>query len=210
MQQRSSMSGKPTPRHPASPTYRVEGGSAGLAGCQTTLPPGPPASHAYPSWAGVVRGTERASEEQRACPPPSVTTADFTALFDRCMARGLKAHVTISHTSGLQLVTLSCSLPASNHIAAAPAKKRRRRPRRRCRRGKTAAVDGKSAGPGVTPDALLDDLLDDLPDPLLDPRPATTSTNEKLPPSTPTPLTSAPPLPSTTPDITSPPAKKTR
>jgi hypothetical protein len=68
----------------------------------------------------VVRGGECASVETPACPTPqpAVSSADFSALYERCMANGLKARVVFSHAAGLQVVTITCSLPTTPTIAA--------------------------------------------------------------------------------------------
>ncbi len=77
-----------------------------------------------PSWADVVRnGT---------CLKPSLpivisSTADFLALYDRCISSGLKTRISLSNSSGVQEVTLTCHFPSS--IASAPRRRRRRRPR---------------------------------------------------------------------------------
>jgi hypothetical protein len=47
-------------------------------------------------------------------PPPAVSTADFTMLYKRCMAGGLKAREIITFASDRQLITLSCSLQDPN------------------------------------------------------------------------------------------------
>jgi hypothetical protein len=109
----------------------------------------PPASHASLSTVNVVRGSVWASMEERAC--PQITASRHNSWFyspvDHCMAHGLKACVTITHTSGQQLVTLLCSLPAPNQTAASPAGKQQRH----WQHGYTTkvAVDEKSAGSDV-------------------------------------------------------------
>jgi hypothetical protein len=44
-------------------------------------------------------------------PPPAVTSAEFSELYESCMASGLKACLVISHAAGCQAITVSCSLP---------------------------------------------------------------------------------------------------
>ncbi len=103
------------------PQHRVEGRSAGLAGCQLShLASGSPAS-----WASMVRGNVSSRIEERASPrqQPAVTPADFTSLYEFCVTGGLKAGIVLSYISGRQIVNLSCSLPAPNKAANAPAKR---------------------------------------------------------------------------------------
>ncbi len=69
---------------------------------------------------------------------PSVSAADFSALYERCMKSGLKARVAFDHAAGRQTVTVMCTLPAST-TSAATAGKRRRCRRRHTRRGRAAA-----------------------------------------------------------------------
>jgi hypothetical protein len=64
-------------------------------------------------WASVVRGGARASVEGPIRQTPAVSTADFTALYEHCLASGLKARVVFSHITGLQIATVSCSLPTT-------------------------------------------------------------------------------------------------
>jgi hypothetical protein len=39
-------------------------------------------------------------------------------LYERCLANGLKACVVFSHAAGLQVATITCSLPTTSTIAA--------------------------------------------------------------------------------------------
>jgi hypothetical protein len=77
-------------------------------------------------------------------PQPAVSSADFSALYERCLANGLKARVVFSHAAGLQVATITCSLPTTPTIAATVNKRRRRRCRRR-RRGRAVTTVDASA-----------------------------------------------------------------
>ncbi len=130
----------PAQPHP-SPHRGVEGPQRASAGLATTLHPCPPASllgvigrtswrgstqqfnsspprpitsPGSPTWANVARGNVniRAAEHTCPSPQPAVTAADFTALYDRCMASSFKARITISHAAGNQVFTVLCNLPA--------------------------------------------------------------------------------------------------
>ncbi len=128
-----------TPRHLASPSCGVVGAPAGQAGCQLTHPR-PPNSPDSPTWASVARG-KGARAVKQSCPvqQPAVIAADFTVLFDRCLASGLKARLIFSHAAGHQVLTVTCNLPAPA-VNLAAAGKRRRRHRRRLRRGKPSKL----------------------------------------------------------------------
>ncbi len=54
-------------------------------------------------WASVVRGGVCASVEEPTCPSPQpgVSTADFSALYERCLESGYKARLMFSHAGGL-------------------------------------------------------------------------------------------------------------
>jgi hypothetical protein len=141
------------------PQYGVESGSARPAGGQSphlsSRPP--PPSHTSTSWASTVRGSEQAGVEEGTCPrqPPAVTTADFTALYERCIDGGLKARVIISYISGRQLINLSCSLPA-HKTANGPAGRRRRGScRRRCGTTATANVEDNNPAASASDDPTL-------------------------------------------------------
>jgi hypothetical protein len=134
------------------PQYGVEGGSAGLAGCQSPhLSPSSPPSHEASSWTSVVRGDMPSRVEERVSPrqPLAVSTADFTSLYERCVADGLKACMILSYVTGRQLVNLSCSLPAHSKTPTVPGKRHSRRRQRR-HHGPTpnAAVDKYNAPAG--------------------------------------------------------------
>ncbi len=77
---------------------------------------------------------------------PAVSSADFSALYERCLVNGLKARVVFSHAAGFQVATITCSLPTTSAIAAT-AKKRHRRRRRRLRRGRAATSTDAKYGP---------------------------------------------------------------
>ncbi len=81
---------------------------------------------------------------------PSVTAADFSALYQRCMASGLKACVTISYVVGCQIFTVTCTLPVPAVIDTTAGRCRRRW--RRCGRAATAAdVKPAQFSPPVAP-----------------------------------------------------------
>ncbi len=80
-----------------------------------------------PSWADVVRNDPRLSLS-----PPAVTTissssttADFLALYDRCISSGLKTRINISNLAGAEEITLTCHILTCFTSAC-----------RRCRRGR--------------------------------------------------------------------------
>jgi hypothetical protein len=82
---------------------------------------------------------------------PPVLAADFTALYDRCLASGLKARVVFSHAAGQQILTVSCSFPVTAETSVATGRHRRRHRHRR-RRGR-AATDAPDAPARTTPSA---------------------------------------------------------
>jgi hypothetical protein len=97
-----------------------------------------------PTWASVVRGEGTcAVENSRPLQQPAVTVADFSALYDKCSASGLKARMVFSHAAGRQMLSIMCTFPALAEIADV-AGKRRRHHRRRRRRGRAA-----TAAPGL-------------------------------------------------------------
>ncbi len=94
-------------------------------------------------WASVARGDVGVGAGASTCPKqqpavPAVTAADFTALFDSCLAGGLKARLVFSAVAGGQTLTLSCHLPVPASTTAVAGKRRRRRHRRRRKRGRAA------------------------------------------------------------------------
>jgi hypothetical protein len=92
------------------------------------------------TWASVVRG----SVEEPACfkPQPAVSTADFSALYEQCLASGLKARMVFNQAAGIQVITVTCSLPTSATAAIVVRCCRRRRRRQRC--GSAATTVGNS------------------------------------------------------------------
>jgi hypothetical protein len=109
------------------PHSGVAGGPAGPATNQlTNSSPHLSTSQGPPTWADVVIG--EACGETPACTglQPSVTAADFSALYQHCMASGLKAHVSISHVVGGQVFTVTCMLPALPAVIDSTAGRRRR------------------------------------------------------------------------------------
>jgi hypothetical protein len=181
------------PRQLASPTNGVAGQPAGQATRQLLhLTPRPPTSPGSLTWANVARGTVRAGEST--CPrhQPAVTASDFTALYDRCLASGLKARVTFNYAAGTQVLTVSCNLPAPAASSTAAGKHRRRRCRRR-RRGRTVTAAVEDQVQSSPPIAVVSGV--------------STLPAHSLPPPVQPPLPS-PGLPS--PELQSPPAKRTR
>ncbi len=134
-----------TPSATLPPPYSgVVGKPAGLAGCQlSNVSPCPLISLVSPTamWASMVRGGVCSSLEEPACPTPqpAVSTADFSAPYERCQASGLKARMVFSHSSGLQIITVSSSLPTATTTAATAGKCRHRQ-----RRGHAAMTVGAS------------------------------------------------------------------
>jgi hypothetical protein len=193
------------PRPQPSPSSGVVGRLARPAGCQLTHnPPRPPTSLVSPTstWASVVRGGTCASVDGPACPTPqpAVSTADFSALYKHCLASGLKARLVFNHAAGLQVVTVSCSLPTTTTIPTT-AGKRCRRCRHRQRRGRAAivgAVSDRSPSTATAAPAAETTAGDN----------ACTPTPEVAPPTPPSLQQSTSPLPS--PEIITPPAKRTR
>jgi hypothetical protein len=177
-----------TPLPARLPHSGVAGGPAGLATNQlTNSSPHPSTSLGPSTWADVVRGEAR--RETPACTgsQPSVTAADFSALYQGCMASGLKARVTISHVVGCLVFAITCTLPVPAVIDSTAGRRCRCR-RRRQRRGRAATAADV-----------------ELPQP--SPPVASTGGNSSQPaPSLPPP---APP-PISLPEIRSPPAKRTR
>jgi hypothetical protein len=144
------------PCYLTSSTCGVAGEQAVLAGSELThtRPNNLPCT---PTLASVVRG--EGSRLVKTTPPlqqPAVIAADFTTLYDRCLASGLKARDVFSHAAGRQTLTVSCIFPAPAETTAA-AGKRRRHHRRRRRRGRaaTAALDvpARATSPTAAPPA---------------------------------------------------------
>jgi hypothetical protein len=125
---------------------------------------------------------------------PAVTAADFSVLYQRCMVRGLKARVTVSHAAGCQVFTLSCNLPAPA-MTNTTAGRRRRRQQRRGRAANTVGEEPTQPSPPVA--AARGDSP--LPAPLpLPPAPTPLSLPKiQSPPATP-PATSPTTIPTTT------------
>jgi hypothetical protein len=94
-----------------------------------------------PSWADIVRNGMAANPLPPTAPAGTAastasTTADFLALYNRCVSSGLKARINISNNAGLQEITLTCQLSAAVAITRG---RRRRRTRRRGQANKAAA-----------------------------------------------------------------------
>jgi hypothetical protein len=119
------------------------GEPAGPAPRQLTLPtPRPSTSPGSPTWASVARGVAGVRAGEPSCPrqPPTVSAADFTELYDRCLASGLKARIIFNHAAGRQTLTVTCHLSSPAVTTAATGKSRRRHRRRRRRSRAAIAV----------------------------------------------------------------------
>jgi hypothetical protein len=144
------------PRHLTSPICGVAGEPATPARIQLSHPRSynPPRAH---TWASVVRGEGMCPvENPHPLQQPAVTAADFSALYDRSSASGLKPRVVFSHAAGHQMLSIICTFPAPAEItAAAGTRRRRHRRRRRCGRAATAApgVPDWAASPTAAPTA---------------------------------------------------------
>jgi hypothetical protein len=140
----------PDPPPPRLPICGVVGEPAAPVGGQLTHPC-PPNSPDSPTWGSVARG-EGARAVKHSCPgqQPAVIAAEFTALFDRCLASGLKARLVFSHAAGHQVLTVSCNFPVPAANTATAGKRRccHRRPRRR---GRTANVAPDAPARVTTP-----------------------------------------------------------
>ncbi len=130
-----------------------------------------------------ARGVAGVRVGEPSCPrhPPTVSAADFTELYDLCLARGLKAHIIFNHAAGRQTLTVTCHLPLPAVTTAATGKSRRCHCL--CRRRSRAAIAVLNCPARVVPTTLAA-------------------------PTAPSPTQTQPPLPS--PDIIWPPAKRTR
>ncbi len=131
---------------PASPTPGVDGRVVRLGKTpqqltqHPALPATSPNSNAAPSWASIVRDGGVTSLPPAAT--SATTTAEFFALYERCVSDGLRVRVAINHRHGYQEVTLSCRLPETSMPARSTIAKRRRRrhSRRRCCPPETAVA----------------------------------------------------------------------
>jgi hypothetical protein len=116
------------PRHPHP---GVAGGPAGKARNQLTVTSSRPStSPGSPTWASVVRGEAR--EGIPACSgsqPAALSVAEFSALYEHCVASGLKASISFRHAAGVQVITVTCNVPvpAATDTAAGRRRWRRRR-----------------------------------------------------------------------------------
>jgi hypothetical protein len=83
-----------------------------------------------PSWADVVRNGHRlSSSPPKATSASSASTADFLALYERCISSGFKTRINMSSSVEVHEVILTCYFPTA--ITSARSRRRRRRPRRR-------------------------------------------------------------------------------
>jgi hypothetical protein len=150
-------------------------------------------------WASVVRGGMCASVEEPTCPTaqPAVSTADFSALYERCLASGFKARLMFSHAAGLQVFTVSCRLPTTTSPAATAWKRRRRRRRQRGHAATTISAN-TDRSPTTAIAATDTPAAESASTPIL----------ASLSPTPPSPQQPVPPLLS--PEIHTPPAKRSK
>jgi hypothetical protein len=202
----------PSPRQTASPScgdgrYRQAGtllashaspseGVDGMLSC------------AGPPWASVVRDGAQPRSSPPISPPiplstptAAVTRDELLALYERCVASGLKARFAVRYVAGVQEASLTCSLSPPISATNAPTIKRRRRRHRRRVLAATVATD--------TP-PLADVAMTSKPLPC-QMAPSTAHARPLTPPAAP----SAPPQApisslETSPPATPPPAKRTR
>jgi hypothetical protein len=184
-----------TPPPPRLPHPGVAGAPAGTARNQLTslTSSRPSTSPSSPTWASVVRGEAREGIPACSGPQPAaISVADFSALYERCVASGLKASLSFSHAAGVQVITITCNVPvpAATDTAAGRRRRRRRRKRRR-RRAATAAREGPVPPSSSSPAAVAAVLTAG----------STPPARSRTPPAPPT-----PPSPETQP----PPSKRTR
>jgi hypothetical protein len=144
----------PRPTPPRLPHLGVVGKPAEPAGCQLFNPsPCPHTSLDPPTWASVARGDVYTRVEEATCtgPPPAITAAEFSWLFERCMASGLKARLVTNHMAGCQTITVTCTLPVTAENATAAGRRRRRRHHHRWRgRAATATVCSSGANTAIS------------------------------------------------------------
>ncbi len=98
-----------------------------------------------PSWADVVRNGSRldTSPPAATASASALTTADFLALYDRCISSCLKTRINMSNSAGVQEIILTCQILTS----FAPALRRRRR--RRHGQAVSAAVPSRTSHPPI-------------------------------------------------------------
>ncbi len=103
-----------------------------------------------PSWADVVRSGTSLSPSSPATTAATTTaaTADFLALYERCVSNGLKACINISNNTGHQEISLTCQVPAATTSAQ---RRRLRRPRQHGLVA-SAAVPLPSRAPQIRPE----------------------------------------------------------
>jgi hypothetical protein len=147
----------------------------------------------------------RDSVEQPACTntPAAISTADFSALYEHCLASGLKTRMVFNHDAGTQVITVTCSLPMPSTTAVATAARCRRRCHLRHRRGHATRTEG--ASPGPQPSSIITAQTSATLGPAV-----ATPDRGKACTLSPVPSPPRPPATSLSPDVTSLPAKKTR
>jgi hypothetical protein len=74
-----------------------------------------------PSWADMVCNGPRldTSPPAATASPSASTTADFLALYDRCISRSLRTQINLCNSVGVQEITLTYQIPSSFASAAA-------------------------------------------------------------------------------------------
>jgi hypothetical protein len=110
--------------HPPPPPQ--QGSQAGQAGrVPHSLPPLPssrPLPGLAPSWASIVQGGAHTAA------PPAVSRQEFLALYERCIASGLRSRIVFRHQAGSHQVSIPCCLsaPPTDTYASAIERCRRR------------------------------------------------------------------------------------
>jgi hypothetical protein len=141
------------PRGSAPPSTGRGLGAGRPAGTASTALLRPPSQYITgigsnsPSWADVVRTGQRLSPSPPADTTVSSasTTADFLALYERCISNGLKTRINMNNSAGVQEIILTCHISSS--LASARRRRRRRRPRRRGPAVSAAALTRTSPPP---------------------------------------------------------------
>jgi hypothetical protein len=120
-------------RHTASPSTGIEGRSAGVEERQQQ-PSHHAASIASPPCLGPRLPASSCSGADGGSIRTASPAADFLALYDRCMANGLKACLTFNHQAAHQEIVISCCLPPTSSTTNTDCRRRCHRRRRRRRR----------------------------------------------------------------------------
>ena len=154
MQDAAVLPAKPSlaPRGSAPPPVGRGLGAGRPAG--TALPRTPPQyatgnGSNSPSWADVVRTGPRLSPSPPAATSASpASSADFLALYERCISSGLKTRINMSSSAEVHEVILTCHFPTATALTRR--RRRRRRPRRRGLAVNAAALTRTSLPPTLS------------------------------------------------------------